>query len=141
LIGGLYLALGAETLAIIQWILSTLGVMAFLFHAVMFGEYANPQPLSIVERVSRAVGPLLAGGAISTIIYVGFSGLKGMDEALSTRDFPLQSLEHVGKVLVEKHLLSVEVLALTLFLVVVGVGVVARAEWSLPRKSHEEDTA
>jgi NADH:ubiquinone oxidoreductase subunit 6 (subunit J) len=139
LIGGLYLALGAEVLAIIQWIISTLGVMCFLFHAVMFGEYANPQPLSWADRISRAVGPLLAGGAIASIVYLGFSSLRGVDEAVAAQNFQLQSLEQVGKELVEKHLLSVEVLSLTLFLVVVGVGVVARAEWTLPRRHHEED--
>lgn len=137
-IGGLYLALGAEVLAMIQWILSTLSVMCFLFHAVMFGEYANPQPLSRLDRIAGAIAPLLAGAAFTSIIYLGFSSRREGTPELSSGDFPLQSLEQVGKELVEKHLLSVEVLSLTLFLVVVGVGVIARAEWLPTRKSEEE---
>ena len=138
-IGGLYLALGAEALAVIQWILSTLGVMCFLFHAVMFGEYANPQPFTLSERISRAIGPLLAGGAVAAIVYFGFSGQRIMMDVSTDKTFEMQSLQALGKELVEKHLLSVEVLALTLFLVVVGVGIVARAEWLPTRKSHEEE--
>jgi NADH:ubiquinone oxidoreductase subunit 6 (subunit J) len=139
LIGGLYLALGAEVLAMIQWILATLSVMCFLFHAVMFGEYANPQPMSWTERITRAAAPLLAGMAFTSIIYLGFSSRREGTPDLLAGDFPLQGLEKVGKELVEKHLLSVEVLSLTLFLVVVGVGVIARAEW-LPTRKQEEET-
>src|SRR5688500_17716981 len=41
-VGGMYLTVGAEFLAIIQWIVSTLVTISFVFFAVMFGEYNSP---------------------------------------------------------------------------------------------------
>jgi NADH:ubiquinone oxidoreductase subunit 6 (subunit J) len=43
-VGGLYLSWGAEFLAVLQWILSTLVAISFLFYAVMFGEYGAKDP-------------------------------------------------------------------------------------------------
>src|ERR1700761_6658818 len=42
-IGALYLTIGAEFLAIIQWIVSTLVTISFVFFAVMFGEFNSVQ--------------------------------------------------------------------------------------------------
>ncbi|MGZ3698551.1 MAG: hypothetical protein ACXWP5_10475, partial [Bdellovibrionota bacterium] len=38
-VGGIYLTMGAELLAVIQWVVSTLVAISFVFFSVMFGEY------------------------------------------------------------------------------------------------------
>jgi len=128
-IGGLYLALGAEVLAIVQWILSTLGTMSFLFHSVMFGEYGTQAAPARGRGWISAIGPLLAGGAFGWIVLLGFGQFsEKMNLGFWAEAVPIQGLAEMGSSLSGKHLLSVEILGLTLFLVIVGVGVIARAE-------------
>ncbi len=126
-VGGMYLILGAEFLAIIQWIVSTLVTIAFIFFSVMFGEYNSPAP--------RAIGNGLLLTLLSVVIGVGFTVViwLGVKE-LPTSSFIVESgsndLELMGQMLTQENLLSLEVLALTLFLVLVGGGVIARLEGS-----------
>ncbi len=128
-VGGLYLALGAEVLAIVQWILSTLATISFLFHSVMFGEYGTTAVPARGRGWVSAIGPLLAGGAFGWIILLGFAQFsQKISLGFWAEEIPIQGLSEMGSVLASKHLLSVEILGLTLFLVIVGVGVIARAE-------------
>lgn len=123
--GGMYLTLGAETLAVIQWILSTLGAISFIFFAVTFGEYSGKSGEADRKRVLFT----LLGGAIglsfAAVIFLGVGRLPGSAFALPAQGNDLGAL---GRALAQDHLLSLEVLALTLFLILVGGGVVARPE-------------
>ncbi len=60
-IGALYLTVGAEFLAIVQWIVSTLVTLAFIFFSVMFGEYHGPSPKEPKGTPSILVLSMLLG--------------------------------------------------------------------------------
>lgn len=135
-VGGLYLFMGAELLAIIQWIVSTLISIAFVFYAVMFGEYGVNDRRPLPRRIIDAIQPVALGLAFTAVIWLGGGHLSGV-VAEAGASFPHapdgssmagQDLAVLGKALAEDHLLSLEILALTLFLVIVGSGVVARPE-------------
>ena len=124
-VGAIYLTLGAELLAIIQWIVSTLVAISFIFFAVMFGEYGIEGGDAVKKRLLKTGLGLVLGGAFTWVIYVGATHFS--DDLLGhvTEGTDLFA---IGKTLVTEHLLSLEVLALTLFLVLVGGGVIARPE-------------
>ncbi len=124
-VGAVYLTLGAEFLAIVQWIVSTLVTISFLFFAVMFGEYHPPE--------SKRSNKTLFVQAISLVLGCIFAILLGLvsyqlPSAPQTDFADGSDLKMVGRLLTQSNLLSLEVLALTLFLVLVGGGVVARSE-------------
>jgi NADH:ubiquinone oxidoreductase subunit 6 (subunit J) len=132
-VGGLYLSLGAELLAITQWIVATLVAISFIFYAVMFGEYGFVDPRPLSRKIASALMPLTVGGAFAGVLWVGIRHLEPR--------FPAQGTERIaslGKALAGSHLLSLEVLALTLLLVVVGSGVVARPERAAKERAEEE---
>lgn len=132
-VGAIYLTVGAEFLAIIQWIVSTLVTISFVFFSVMFGEYNPPKEQS---KKSASQGVLLL--ALSVILGLSFSAIIWLGaESLPETAFVVEpksgDLSSLGRVLTHENLLSLEVLALTLFLVLVGGGVVARFEGSDPQ--------
>ena len=124
-VGCIYLTLEAEFLAVIQWIVSTLLTITFVFFAVMFGEY-NPSPRNRSKyEFIRIFLSILVGTGFSGIIWLGATGL-GTGQVLLTGH--VTDLKTLGQLLIQKHFISLEVLALTLFLVLVGGGAVARFE-------------
>jgi NADH:ubiquinone oxidoreductase subunit 6 (subunit J) len=130
--GCIFLTVGAETLAVLQWIISTLVAIALFFFAVMFGEYESQQRenRSLRQMLNRKaiVSTLIAtavGAAFAAIIYLGAADLPGGQIPAPAAGNDLASL---GRVMVENHIITLEVLALTLFLILVGGGVVARPE-------------
>lgn len=127
-VGAMYLTVGAEFLAIIQWIVSTLVTISFVFFSVMFGEYHSVQaPSTKVRSPLILILSLFLGSAFAGIIWLGARDFPEITLVLSKEGSDLGS---VGKMLTQDNLLSLEVLALTLFLVLVGGGVVARSEGS-----------
>jgi NADH:ubiquinone oxidoreductase subunit 6 (subunit J) len=123
-VGGIFLTLGVETLAIVQWILATLSAISFIFFSVMFGE--DGETAKVPDRkkligygIAAVIGICFAG-----VIYFGAGNFE-VDLSLPSQGNDLYSL---GKVLTDHHLLALEVLALTLLLVLVGGGSVARPE-------------
>ncbi len=136
-IGSIYLTIGAEFLAITQWIVSTLVTISFIFFAVMFGEYNTSEEVSSDCQGTQKnwfffILSWVLGIGFGVVIWMGAEGLpwnvhetewfhfQGMDH--------LSELEKLGKQLIREHLLTLEVFALLLFLVLVGGGVVARSE-------------
>lgn len=140
-VGAIYLTLGAEMLAIVQWIVSTLVAISFVFFSVMFGEYG---PASAPLRVDRAMVKtglsLLLGLGFAWMIWYGAGQLPSDQLAQPAEGSDLAA---IGKTLTGQHLLSLEVLALTLFLVLVGGGVIARPDRAGPSKggsgTHREE--
>jgi len=139
--GGLFLFAGAEVLAVIQWIVSTLVAIGFFFYAVMFGEYGVSDPRPLTKRLASFAPALALGIAFSCVIVIGMprsnhEGLLGdVEAAKDVERSPLESTEGrnmvaLGKSITKDHLLSLEIMALTLFLVIVGSGVIARPEES-----------
>jgi NADH:ubiquinone oxidoreductase subunit 6 (subunit J) len=140
--GGLYLTLGAETLAVLQWIASTLIAISLFFFAVMFGEYEKPARFRSTEpgekrKTAFLIGIASAlGAAFASVIYVGASEFPQSVAAFSKLGNDLAS---IGRIMVENHMLSLEVLGLTLFLILVGGGVVARPESSSDEPGYESE--
>lgn len=123
--GGVYLSMGAEFLAVIQWLISTLVAISFIFYAVTYGEYGTPDSRSKSKRVIAAIFPMLLGGAFAAVLWLGTRHLPSAD---AFHPAPGLNLVGIGKALVSRHLLSLEILVITLFLVLVGAGMVARPE-------------
>lgn len=125
-IGAIYLTLGAEFLAIIQWIICTLVTISLIFFAVMFGEYnytpehSSKQKMILLPALSIFLGLIFAG-----LIQIGAANV---DYHAFTNLGKANDLSVIGQTLTHKNLLSLEVLGLTLFLVLVGGGVVSRSE-------------
>ena len=127
-VGGLFLSLGAELLAIIQWIVSTLLAVSFVFHAITFGEYGKKDERPRMKKFIAALLPSVAGASFVGIIWLGTQQLP-MSKFETEFAIPSSgNLAALGQSLVENHLPSLELLGLTLFLVIVGSGVVARLE-------------
>lgn len=124
--GGLFLSLGAELLAMIQWIVSTLMTVSFIFYAVMFGEYGKGDDRPLAKRALSAALPILLGGAFAGVVFVGASRIPGALEWGVPAPAINTDLAAVGQSLVTDHLLSLELMALALFLILIGAGVVAR---------------
>jgi NADH:ubiquinone oxidoreductase subunit 6 (subunit J) len=130
-VGAVYLTVGAELLAVIQWILSTVIAVSLVFFSVMFGEYGAKRE----KPDKRAIGRIAMGGALAALLVVALAlGLGGalqsspLETPLTSPNVPASDLAAVGKALAERHFLSLEILALTLFLVLVGGGVLARPD-------------
>ena len=125
-VGAVYLTVGAEFLAIIQWIVSTLVTISFIFFSVMFGEYRTSETRNARSEILPVVLSLILGGGFAFVIWLGTRELP--ESVLGS--FTGNDLGDLGRLLTQDNLLSLEVLAQTLFLVLVGGGVVARLERS-----------
>ncbi len=126
-IGALYLTIGAEFLAIVQWVMSTLTTISFIFFSVLFGEYNTPPGRAGRKDMLRILLSIVLGCGFTAVIWLGSRSLPEGTLLFSNRAADVSVL---GRTLTQEHLLSLEVLALTLFLVLVGGGVVARSEGS-----------
>lgn len=126
-VGGLFLSLGAELLAIIQWIVSTVVAISFVFYAVTFGEFGVQDARPRMKRITSLVASLGIGGLFSYMIGIGTQSLvppPSTGATVAGKSY----ISILGQKLAEEHLLSLEVLALTLLVVIIGSGVVARPE-------------
>lgn len=124
-VGAIYLTVGAEFLAIIQWIVSTFIAISFVFFSVMFGEYSAPASKNKNENYLLLSLSLVLGAGFAAIIWLGAKRLPEISLVLTQEGSDLVS---IGRALTQDNLLSLEVLTITLFLVLVGGGVVARSE-------------
>ncbi|MGK5089846.1 NADH-quinone oxidoreductase subunit J [Bdellovibrionota bacterium FG-2] len=142
--GAVFLGLGMEFLAVIQWIVSTLVAVAFVFFLVMFGEFEQRmegvprEPKRVQNKIERAL-PLGLGAVFCVIFVMALEQIKGsaekIDEILKGGVVSGVDLSVFGKVFMREHFLSLQVLALMLLLVIVGGGVIARPE--APRDNKE----
>lgn len=132
--GCVYLTIGAETLAVIQWLTSTMVAISIFFFTVMFGEYERKESFLVKFhggwRLDRARTLTLV---MALLLSVGFAFMFFLGAAQISPemlDLPKEKndLASLGVVLVRNHLLSLEVLSLTLFLILVGGGVIARPQ-------------
>jgi NADH:ubiquinone oxidoreductase subunit 6 (subunit J) len=143
--GAVEMALGAEVLAVTQWILSSVALVVFILFSVTFGEYRSrsteevttaPQGKPALEsrawRLARAFGPVLLGGAFMGVVFYGYLPLER--RAASTMkvsllgSFPGGDIRAVAQALLRENFVSLQIVALILLLVVVGAGVVSRPE-------------
>jgi NADH:ubiquinone oxidoreductase subunit 6 (subunit J) len=123
--GGIFLSFGAEVLAMAQWIVATLGGVSLLMASSMCGELGK----KVASR--RATFDLLQ----AIIVGVGMTAVFGValfrfQPEMNTLPQSGQDLQALGQLLTEKHSISLNLLAVTLLLVLVGGGVLSRAEES-----------
>ena len=129
-LGGILLSLGAETLAIIQWILSTLVAISLVFFSTVFGEY--PTSTSSSRKVKNSISMGLATCAALSVVGGFTFGIYPMLERNPTLDPEavrlMGDLVALGQYIAERKIVAIEVLALSLFVVIVGGGSIARPE-------------
>src|SRR5262245_19689582 len=82
-VGGLYLSIGAELLAVVQWVISTLVAIAFIFYGVMYGELGAPDSRPIGKRLTEAVLPVLIGGSFAGVVWLGMRALQTAPRAVA----------------------------------------------------------
>jgi NADH-quinone oxidoreductase subunit J len=132
-VGGLFLSQGAELLAIVQWVISTLAALSFIFYSIMLGEYHARNHAPFKAKLTAAILPVLAGLGFAGVIGLGSYSLIVEQFSFEAPSVVSHDLVTLGNSLMERQFLSLQILGLTLFLVVVGAGIVARSE--LERKS------
>jgi NADH:ubiquinone oxidoreductase subunit 6 (subunit J) len=157
--GAFYLSLGAEYLAVIQWILSTVVSIAFVFFSVMFGEvhHKTESEESFADGTKSAKGSLppigrrragffgrlmrqmswksyaaLCPAAVFFVMAVFHFDPKVAREESVNSFFRNANLATLGKALSSQHLVSLDLLALIFFVVLLGAGVIARPRETLP---------
>ena len=74
-VGAVYLTLGAEVLAIVQWIVSTLVAVSFVFFSAMFGEYGSGERIKLDRRLVKIALGGLAGLAFAWVVALGTGAL------------------------------------------------------------------
>ena len=125
-IGAIYLTIGAEFLAVIQWIISTLVTLSLIFFSVIFGEYNPPQDERKKVSALKLLLALFVGGGFAVVVGLGLIHLE--DKKMSVESHGLPDLQSLGRTLTQDHLLSLELLGLILFVVLIGGGVITRFE-------------
>lgn len=111
-VGGIYLGVGAEFLAVVQWIVSIMVGLLFVIYSVMFA------PRERVTNWMEYVLPFLMGLSFIVVVWMNTQAVIPLDQKF-LEEF---SLKQLGTILLERHILPFEILGLLLFLVIVGVG-------------------
>ena len=119
-IGGVYLSLGFEFLAVLQWLLSTAMAISFFFYSLTFGEFGAGEKEKIFPS-------LFLGTVVSVFFFTCIK--KGLGE-VEVGLIPVEkdSLDVLSRALVGEYFLSVPIFSLTLFLTMLGCGMIAREE-------------
>lgn len=158
-VGSVEMSLGAEVLAVTQWVLSSVALVVFVLFAVTFGEYGlakkeSSKPHSVegmpaiegrLWRWARLSGPVLLGLAFTGIIYYGYLPLE-KKAGRSWFASPVEAvrgtdLVAVATSLLRENFVAVQMVAVLLLLAVVGAGMVSRLETvdsNADRKGHEK---
>lgn len=131
-VGALFLSAGVEYLAVVQWIVGTLVAIVCLIFATMFGEYGQVDFRPVRERVFDFLPAFFIGASFFGMILVAVRGIsEGVTEpGISVAPAAPNDLLAVGRALGEQHLLALELVAFLLLAVVVGIGVISRADES-----------
>jgi len=127
-VGGIYLSLGAEFIAIFQWIVATLTGLMFVFYSILLG--GREQSISWTKF-------LLVVGLGVTFLWITWLCVQTVP-AWESPLFKSEGLVALGERLIQEHLLPLEILAITLFLTIVGSGVIARPESDDDRMDKKE---
>jgi NADH:ubiquinone oxidoreductase subunit 6 (subunit J) len=124
-VGGIFLSFGAEVLAMVQWIIATLGGISLLMASSMCGELGEkvPSPVNKFDLLQA----IIVGIGMTAVFGVALFRFQPEIGVLPQSGQDLQAL---GQLLTEKHSISLNLLAVTLLLVLVGGGVLSRAEES-----------
>ncbi len=140
------LATNVRTSALALWLTSlavggvylTVGIaISFSFFSAMFDEQEGFH-LESRKRIAFLSLALLVGATFVAIVFLGWFSHPAESFGIPGVGAGGNDILALGRTLTEKHLLSLEVLAVTLFVVLIGGGVIARPE---KRESEKTDKA
>lgn len=117
-VGGVYISLGAEFLAVLQWIVSSLVGIGFVLYSLLFGKEEEKRDWL------KTVPAFLIGLVFIFAISLVSSDLTGKPN--SNPDSV--TIVELGKNLVSGEFVSLIILSLTLLMTVIGSGVVSRPD-------------
>ena len=123
-VAGIYLAVGAEFLAMVQILVYVGGIMTLVIYAIMLTERLGAQ--SVQQKNNQSI-PAFAAGVLF-IILLGYTLTKTvwpLRQNLSSEEFAAYSL---GEKLMTHYLLPFEILGVLLFAVLIGAIVIARKD-------------
>jgi len=134
--GGLFLALGAEYLGVLQWLVTTITAIGFGLFSVLFGDFPSQKNLggSFRNKILIGLAGFLGVAFCAGVLYatqslgldIPWRGEAGQFGLVSA--FNQGSLEDLGKKITETHFLSVELLGILLSIALLGAGLIARPE-------------
>ncbi|MEK7399909.1 MAG: NADH-quinone oxidoreductase subunit J [Candidatus Poribacteria bacterium] len=121
-VGFVYILYGAETLAIVQWITSTLVTGAFIIAAALSGE----QFWATSEKKSRSflVTSIFLGLCFAVVVFLGIE--KIIDITTKEHFVYDTGLTALGKMAGGRGFISLEMLAFILLVALIGTGFVVR---------------
>ena len=125
-VGGIFLSTGFEFLAILQWVVATVIAISFVFYTVMFGEFADFKASRDAKKqdfIATLLSTLL-GIAFSFTIWIAVKDLEQVPFQISNAGI----LADLGDTLVTRYLLALEIVGITLFLVLIGTGLIVGEE-------------
>ena len=125
-LGGLYLTLNAQFIAVIQILVYAGAIMVLFLFVIMLLNLADEQRLS--EKISyvKMIAVGLSIGVFLEIVYiVGFStGSLPSGDLANGAD--IGTIEQIGKVLFTSFLFPVEIVAILLLVAVIGAVILAK---------------
>ena len=116
-VGGIFLSFEVEFLAILTWCVSSVVAAMLLYLVALFGESKKSSSL---KRWIPGVGVLVVSALILLL------GSKNLDSGLV--EIRSSDLYLLGTELIQGQFIALEVLLLTLFLTIVGTGVIMRPD-------------
>lgn len=126
-VGAIFLTVDAEFLGIIQWIISTLVAISFVFFAVMFGDFESSKEKKESRNYLLTFCSVALGLVFSGLVWLATDKNFTDDASKVTTVIDVKT---IGKTLVSTHFLSLEILTMTLFLVLIGCGAITKIEKS-----------
>ena len=124
-VGAVYLSLGFETLAFIQWFLTFILSLAFSVYSYLFVDEPKETSWKVIVRDQVIPGALVL--LLSIIITLG-----AHSTILAFNDFQrMEGVAAFGRRLIREHLFAILLMGVILFLCIVGVGVLGRPEVKL----------
>jgi NADH-quinone oxidoreductase subunit J len=125
-----YVALGAEFVAVIQVLVYAGGIVVLYLFVVMLVNLKNPPEADVDRRRRSRLGFVLAGAVLAeiTLILVYSAARPAADAAPPQAPLPLGNTERVGLVLYTDYLIPFEVASILLLVAMIGAIMLARKE-------------
>ena len=123
-----YLALGAEFLAVIQVLVYAGGIVVLYLFVVMLVNLKNP-PAEVDARRQSRLGGVLAGAVLAEIVAIlVYSAARPTAVAIPAAAAPLGNTERIGLMLYTDYLVPFEVASMLLLVAMVGAIILAKKE-------------
>ncbi len=127
--GAMYLTVGQELLAVVQWISASIATLTLLFSAALYGDPSDRAGAKGAQAV-RAVGPGLMSIGFVALVWFGGVSFRTEESVVPSAGGSLATL---GQTVLERHLVAVEIVALLFLAATIGAGVLTRKI----REGHE----